>query len=200
MKRPRRLSQRLLRSSGQSLVELAFIMPLSCLLVLGVIETGYALLDQHVITSLSREGSNLISRNTTIEDAYTALSSMSSRPVNFTAGSKVIFTVLKNVGSTGAANYDRVVLYQRKVYGDGSVAGTSALTSPGGSFGGAPEYQAFNSDNDTNLRVTTLPANLTVSTGGLVYVTEVFTTHTLLTPVDRFGLTVPSALYSIAYF
>ena len=36
--------------------------------------------------------------------------------------------------------------------------------------------------------------------GGLVYVTEIFTTHNLLTPLDRFGVTVPNTLYSIAYF
>ncbi len=200
MKRAPRLSQRLLSSSGQSLVELALVMPLSCVLVLGIVETGYALLDQHKVTSLSREGSNLISRETTLQDAATALSTMSTSPVNFSSGSKVIFSVLKKVGTIGAANYNRVVVYQRHVYGDLSVAGTSALATPGGSFGPAPEFQAVNSDNDTNLRVTTLPANLTMITGGLMYVTEVYTTHTLLTPVDRFGLTIPSGLYSIAYF
>ena len=44
-------------------------MPLVLVLVLGVIEVGYALLDQHVVTKLTREGSNLISRDTSLADA-----------------------------------------------------------------------------------------------------------------------------------
>jgi hypothetical protein len=36
--------------------------------------------------------------------------------------------------------------------------------------------------------------------GGLMYVTEVFTQHNLITPLNRFGVTVPNNLYSIAYF
>jgi hypothetical protein len=31
-------------------------------------------------------------------------------------------------------------------------------------------------------------------------VTEIFTTHDLITPFDRFGINVPNQLYSIAYF
>jgi len=34
----------------------------------------------------------------------------------------------------------------------------------------------------------------------MLYVTEVFTKHTLITPFDKFGVAVPSTLYSIAYF
>ena len=36
--------------------------------------------------------------------------------------------------------------------------------------------------------------------GGMTYITEVYTTHILITPLDRFGITVPGTLYSIAYF
>ena len=65
------MSRRLLDARGQSLVEFAFLMPLILVVALGVIEFGYALLDQHVVTKLTREGSNLISRDTTLEDAIT---------------------------------------------------------------------------------------------------------------------------------
>ena len=37
--------------------------------MLGVVETSYGLLDQHVVTKLTREGSNLISRDTSLQDA-----------------------------------------------------------------------------------------------------------------------------------
>ena len=183
---------------GQAMVELALVLPLCCVLGLGVVEVSYALLDQHVVTKLTREGSNLISRDTTLQDAATALKNMGSNPVDFTTSSTVIFSVIKRVATTGAANYNKDILYQRYTYG--AIAAASALTtSGGGSFGSAPDYIANNSDNDTRLQITNLPPGL-LTTGGMLYVTEVFTKHTLITPFDKFGIVVPSTLYSIAYF
>jgi hypothetical protein len=191
--------RRLLRSdSGQSLLEFALVVPLVLFLALGVIEASYAVLDQHVVTKLTREGSNLISRDTTLADAVTAMKNMSSRPVNLNDGSsKVILSVIKHVGTVGASNYDRDIIYQRFEYG--SFSSSSALRISGGSFGGAPDYVANNSDNDTSLQVSNLPANLT-TLGGMLYVTEIYTRHTLITPLDRLGISLPTTLYSIAYF
>lgn len=184
---------------GQAMIELAVALPLIILVLLGVIEVSYALLDQHVVTKLTREGSNLISRDTALGDAALAMRSMNSRPVDFnSANSRLILSVIKRVATTGAANYDKDILYQRYEYG--GLAATSKLTTRGfGSFGGAPEYQAANSDNDTNLQLTNLPPGLT-TLGGMLYVTEIYTRHTLITPLDRFGVTLPNTLYSIAYF
>jgi len=185
-------------AKGQAMVELALVLPLAMVLVLGVVEVSYLVLDQHVVTKLTREGSNLISRDTSLGDAALAMKSMSSRPVDFTKSSKVVFSVVKRVSTTGAANYNKDVLYQRYEYG--AIAASSVFTTKGsGSFGSAPDYIASNSDNDTNLQITNFPPNL-LSTGGLMYITEIFTKHTLLTPFDKFGVTVPSTLYSIAYF
>ena len=191
------LRQRVSSASGQVLLEFTLVVPLVLVMALGVIEVGYALLDQHVVSKLAREGSNLISRDTSLGDAVTAMRNMSSRPVNFNDGSsKVIFSVIKNVATIGAANYDKAVLYQRYEYG--TFSGTSALNNSGGAFGPAPEYQAINSDNNTALQITNLPA--TMATGGMLYVTEIYTRHPLITPFDRFGVSVPQTLYSIAYF
>ena len=190
---------RLRRESGQSMVEFAIALPMVTLLALGLIELSSALLDQHVVTRLTREGSNLISRDTSMQDAVTALRGMSSRPVNFDDGSSVlILSVIKNVATVGAANYNQPILYQRVQYG--SLARSSQLSTRGsGSFSGAPDYQAANSDNDTNLQITNLPAGL-LTLGGMLYVTEIYSTHTSLTPFNNFGVTVPPQLYSIAYF
>jgi Flp pilus assembly protein TadG len=187
-------------SSGQSLIEFALILPLILMIVLGVVEVGFALLDQQVVTKLTREGSNLISRDTSLQDATTALRATSSRPVNLDNGSsKLIFSVLMKGATTGSANFNQMILYQRYVYG--SYPGTSQLTTRGsGSFNGAPDYVASNADSNTGLQVTNVPANLVQSPGGMVYVTELYTRHTLLTPLNNFGVTVPQTLYSIAYF
>ncbi len=183
---------------GQSMIEFAVVLPLLLVVVLGLIEVSYALYDQHVVTKLTREGSNLISRDTSLQDAATALRTLSVRPVDLTANSKVIFSVVMNVGATGSSNYGQPILYQRYEYG--AISGTSALSTSGGSYGPGPDFTATNPDNDTALRVSNLPANVTIPVGGMVYVTEIFARHTLITPFNRFGVTVPSTLYSIAYF
>lgn len=192
--------RKLLDARGQSLLEFALISPLVLIVALGVIECGYAVLDQHVVTKLTREGSNLISRNTTIDDAINAMTHMQTRPVDFAANARVIFSVLKKGSTTGTANYDRVILYQRKEYG--ALTGiSSALSMTGsGTFGSGPDYVAANSDTNAGLQILNLPAYLDVTRGGLLYVTEIYTTHTLITPLDRFGITVPNRLYSVAYF
>jgi len=182
---------------GNAILEFTLVVPMLLLLVLGVVEVSYATLDQHVVSKMTREGSNLISRDTTLADAATAMASMSTRPVNFNDGSsKLIFSVVKKVATTGAPNFDQPVLYQRMVYG--AYPGSSILNNPGGSFTGGPSYTAINSDNDPSLRVTNVPN--TMATGGLLYITEIFTRHPLITPFDRFGVQMPTTLYSIAYF
>ncbi len=185
---------------GQSLIEFALILPLALVIVLGVVEVGTLLLDEHVVTRLSREGSNLISRDTPLATAATVMTSMSARPVDFANGSKVIFTVLKRGATTGTANYDKLVVYQRAEFGNFSGAAPSHVQSSGGACGGPPDFMAANSDSDASLRATGVPANLVMAPGGMVYVTEIFTKRPWLTPLQKFGVAVPQTLYSIAYF
>jgi len=193
-----RLRRSIACTHGQSIVEFAIVMPLVMILALGVIEVSYALLHQHVVTKLTREGSNLISRDTSLQDAAAAMQNMSTTPVSFDNGSTLIFSVIKDVATIGANNFGKPVLYQR--YQFGTLSAQSTLTTLGsGSFGAGPDYEAANSDNDTRLQITNLPPNL-ITTGGMLYVTEIYTLHPLITPLDRFGITLPSTLYSIAYF
>jgi Flp pilus assembly protein TadG len=187
-------------ATGQSMVEMAMILPFIVVIVLGVIETSYALLDHHVVVKLSREGANLISRDATLTDAYTAMRNMSTSPVDFTSRSKIIFSAVKRVSTVGATNEGWNILYQQHTFG-ASVSGNSALVSAAtaSDFGGAPDYIAFNSDNAAALRVTSLPLNFQ-PLGSTTYVAEIFSTHPLITPFDRFGVNIPTSLYSIAYF
>jgi hypothetical protein len=182
---------------GQSLIEFTVILPLVLLTVLGVVEVSYALLDQHIVTKLTREGSNLISRNTNLGDAATAMRTMSTRPVDLDNGSRLIFSVIRNIPTIGAPNYNRAILAQRYQYGN--LAKPSTLQTAGAaSFGPAPEYSAANQDSNTSLRVTNMP--ITLSVGGTLYVTELYTTHPTITPLSGFGIQIPPTLYSIAYF
>jgi Flp pilus assembly protein TadG len=191
---------RLRDSSGQSLMEFALTLPLMLLVVLGIVELGFGLFDKHVITRLTREGANMISRNTTLEDARNVLVTMSTRPVNFDDGtSKLILSVLRRGNTAGTANNNQLFLYQRHVYG--TAAGTSAVQMAGsGSFGGPPDYQAANADNNPGLRLVNPPAGLAGVPGSMIYVAEIYTTHTAITPLGNFGVTVPTRLYAISYF
>ena len=194
----RRGSRLLRESAGASLIEAALTLPLVLLIAFGTVDVGYSLLDSHTVTRLTREGSNLISRNTTLDDAASAMGVMSTGLVDFSSNSKVIFSVIKKGGTLGTANLDELVLYQRYEYGSLPVS-SRISTAGGGSFGPAPAYIAVDSDNDTGLRVG-LPNNLVTVRGGLVYVTEVFSQHQRITPLQNFGVAVPETLYSIAYF
>jgi hypothetical protein len=199
MKTIEQLRRRVRDTRGQSLLEFALLTPFLIVLMFGAIEFGYLLLDQHIVTKLTREGSNLISRNTTLQDAADALCAMSARPVDFGSRSKLIFSVLKRGSTTGSANYDRIFLYQRLEYG--TLGGSSRLTTrAGGGFGGPPDYEATNSDNAVGLQVTNVAADLISTRGGMIYVTEIYTAHDLLTPLGHWGIGVPTTLYSVAYF
>jgi Flp pilus assembly protein TadG len=199
-----RASTRIRSARGQSIVEMAIVMPLLLLISLGVVETAYALLDQHVVTKLAREGSNLISRNTTLEQAATVLTSMQTQPVNFGNGnSTVIFSVLQKGGTTGTSNFGQLILFQRAQFG--TLPASSRVLTAGGSFGGPPEYLAANPTTNTGLQVTNLPDSLINVNGGFLYVTEIFTRHNLITGLDGFlpplfRVALPNTLYSIAYF
>lgn len=185
--------------AGQSVVEFAVILPLLLVVVLGVVEVSYALLDQHVVTKLTREGSNLISRDSSLQDAATAMKSMSGHPVDFDNGARLILSVIRRGATTSSANFGKDILYQRYEYG--ALSASSKLHTKGpGTYGSGPDFEAANSDSDTNLQLTNLPPNLLAGPGEMVYVTEIFATHALITPFDRFGVSVPTTLYSIAYF
>jgi hypothetical protein len=188
-------------SQGQIIVEFVFVLPLLLLLGLGVIDMSYLLFNQHVITRLTREGSNLISRNVSLGQAATVMSSMVNPPVDLnSSNSKLIFTVLTKWGS--GSNNNRDIVYKR--YEIGGLAASSAFTNQGpissASFDPTIDYRARDPDNNTNLRVTNVPASLVLTRGQFVYVTEIYTRHVTITPLANFGMTLPSTLYSVAYF
>jgi hypothetical protein len=187
-------------ASGQSLLEFALVLPLLLVVVLGVVETGYALLDAHVVTKIGREGSNLISRDTTLLDAANAMRQMTTGPVNFDDGSsKLIFSVIMAGPTPGTTNFNKAILYQR--YEFGTYPGQSAFAAAGnGSYGGAPDYRAVNPDTDASLQIVNCPPNLLSGPGSIAYVTEIYSRHILITPLDGLGVHLPTTMYSVAYF
>jgi Flp pilus assembly protein TadG len=182
------------REAGQALFEFGVMLPFLLALILGVVEFSYALYQVQVITNLGREGSNLISRNTTIADAETALTAaVTTGPVRL-GTTKVIFSVI-TLGS-GGSNANQAIIIQR--HSAGGLTAQSRLGNPAQTaYGASPDYRANDANNDASIRVTgALPNGLTLSAGDFVYVTEVFSTRAQIMPY----LPLPSTLYSAAYF
>jgi hypothetical protein len=187
-----------LHQRGQTLVEFSMVLPLLLLLVLGVIEVGYALYENHLIIKLAREGSSLISRQSTLQEAENALLAATTPPISFDHDGKLILSVIRL--GTGGGNLNRPIIAQRRVIG--TLSAGSVLGDPDPSaYNGAPNYVAQNADNDTRIRIAgALPNGLTLVAGQSVYITEVYTRHNLITPFERFGAKLPSNLYASAYF
>ena len=188
---------------GQSIVEFAIILPFLLVICLGVVETAYALIDQHVVTKLAREGSNLISRDTTLQQAAKALTEMQTQPLNFSNGtSTVIFSVVAE-GCGRPAQPTSTRSSSTSVRSFGTLPCEQQVEHRKRGVQWTARYAATNPTTNTGLQVTNLPDSLINVNGGFLYVTEIFTRHNLITPLDRlmpYGVTLPRTLYSIAYF
>ncbi len=56
------------KSSGQSLVEFALVLPILLLLILGAMDIGRIITTKIAVTNAAREGANFLSRNALIDD------------------------------------------------------------------------------------------------------------------------------------
>ena len=179
--------------AGQALFEFGITLPILMALVLGVIEFGYALFQVQIVTSMAREGSNLIARQVTINDAEAALQTMSGL-VRFDANSTLILSVVR-LGVGGANNNVPIIVQRHSV---GAFAASSVLGDPPQSaYQGSPDYNAYDPDNDGSIRVSgVLPNGFTLTPGESVYVTEVFTQRTSIVPF----MPLPAMLHASAYF
>jgi hypothetical protein len=179
--------------AGQALFEFGVTLPILMALVLGVIEFGYALFQVQLVTSMAREGSNLIARQVTINDAEAALQTMSGL-VRFDANSTLILSVVR-LGVGGANNNVPIIVQRHSV---GAFAASSVLGDPPQSaYQGSPDYNAYDPDNDGSIRVSgVLPNGFTLTPGESVYVTEVFTQRTSIVPF----MPLPAMLHASAYF
>ena len=95
MKMLRKCTDHLRNRSGQALVEFTFVAIILLLMIFGLIDFCRAISVRQVITSLSREGSNLASRNTSLSNAVDAVIA-AANPLNITTSGRVIITSVKN--------------------------------------------------------------------------------------------------------
>jgi Flp pilus assembly protein TadG len=167
--------------AGQASVEMAFVVTLLLILICGTIDFGRALNDMQVMADLTRQGSNLASRGTSLAEAVQGVVSGESGLDLVDNGAVIISSVTNNSGVF-------TVTGQNSSTSDG-LTKLSASSKIGAVNGGA-----------------TLPSAYTTSTlqnGQTVFVTEVFYTFTPLTPIGALtnsAIQLPSTLYDVAYF
>jgi Flp pilus assembly protein TadG len=160
--------------SGQSAMEFALITPLMLVLMLTIIDFGRAIHFMQVMANLSRQGSNLASRGTTLPASAAAVIS-GDAPLNLTNNGEVIVTSVANIGAayiiTGQAS-------------QGGVRGTSKVGTGVGSRASIPSSAAA-----------------MLAPGQTIFVTEIFYSFKPVTPIaNLLRLVMPSSLYEAAYF
>ena len=130
-------------------------------------------------------------------DAATAMRAMNTRPINFDDGSsKVILSVLKRATRPDhqlRQDLPLPALRARHLSGHQQVDHARRRQLLAAQLRGRQLRRQFRPQPSG-------PANIVGVQGGLIYVTEIYTRDRLMTPLDRFGITVPSTLYSIADF
>lgn len=95
---PARLLRILRSRSGQSLVELALVLPLLVALLLGVIDLSRVIYAKNTITNLSREGANLAARTQIdAEEIMTSLAN-TAKPLAMAGNGMMCITEVKNTG------------------------------------------------------------------------------------------------------
>jgi len=141
--------------------------------VFALIDISRAIYQEQLMTGLSREGSNLASRGTTLTNSATAV--INECPLDLANNSKVIVTSVMNQG--GAF----------KITGQATAGPLSATSKVGTGVGSTA----------------TLPpsARSMIAANQTIYVTEVYYTYQAITPVGQMmSITLPSTLYDAAYF
>ena len=109
------------RSRGSSLVELALVLPILLILVLGVIDFGRALQFNNVLIAMSREGANLAARTTADPQAIITALVVSSHPVDMPGVGMIYVSSF-----SGQANGQGVLQSQAR-YGGGNLSLASRI-------------------------------------------------------------------------
>jgi len=161
-------------AAGQAAVEFALIAGLMLLLVCMVIDFCRAIHDEQLMSNLSREGSNLASRGTTLSDSAAAVIGGSSS-LDLGDSGEVIITSVTNINHVYTIT-------------DQFSEGKSSQTSKVGTAVGA---------------TATMPASAAsaLQLGQTLYVTEIFYSYQPITPIQNLvKILMPSTLYQVAYF
>lgn len=172
---------------GNTLIELAITLPLMLTLAFGLIDFSQILLDEQVMSGLTRQGSDLASRG----GSTSLTGSAGSDPLAVIVSALVIQGASLNIGTQG-----RIILTEvandtngtaRIVDQQESLTGIAVTSSVGSGIGNPATMPSS--------------AKTILNAGETLYVTEVFYAYTPMTPVGTLLKTsLASTLYEVAYF
>ena len=160
---------------GASLAELAVILPVILVLLLGIIDMGRVFYAHQVLSDLSREAANLVSRGSTVDMAFAA-ASLDEGPVSITDHGVMIVSTIRRRSADDATPW--VVDQARR-----------GIASPSASRVGAPGGAAH------------VPNVSALDSGITIIAVELMHGFEPLFPVERFGLEFyPEIVYEAAFF
>lgn len=161
--------------SGQALLEFVFVGIFLLMLVFGLIDFGRALMTRQTLVAVSREGANLASRGTSLDDTLAAVNT-SAQPLNLLSNGYIIVTAVYRQPNGALRVQD-----QRKA---------GALPHPsrvGNTIGGPATLPSTTAE---------VPPR-----GRTLYAVEVTHRFTPITPLGKLLNTVlPNQLTDVAYF
>jgi Flp pilus assembly protein TadG len=160
--------------SGQAAVEFALVAALMLVLLLAIIDFGRALNYMQVMVGLTRQGSNLASRGTSLAQSAAAVVA-GSAPLNLGNNGEVTVTSVANINNVNT------------ITGQASQGGISCTSRIGQGVG--------------NRAAIPSAAATMLQNGQTIFITEVCYSYQPITPIGNFVKTVmPSTLYEAAYF
>lgn len=170
---------------GQSVVELALLMPLLLVLILGMADLGRALLFNNILINMSREGANLASRTAQTPAFIINTLNQTAAPLDMATQGMGILSRVKAIDA-GAGTVITVVVEQVR-----AVSGKTSLTSklwlcPSWASSGACNLPALEAS-----RTVTLPFAL-----ALGYEVHVMETLYEYVPMTHFVLKTTQELYA----
>ncbi len=87
------------KSDGVALIELAIILPILLLLVFGAFEYARAIHAKNIITNMSREGANLVSRTSYPGQQIMDSIALTAQPLDMTANGMIFITEVRGQGA-----------------------------------------------------------------------------------------------------
>ena len=159
--------------AGQVLVELALSATVMLVLVFGIVDFCRAIYERQVMCNLAAEGSSMASRDPALATTASALAA-ASYPFNLNTNGKIIISAVFN-------NNNSLQLTAQSTLG--ALAANSKI---GSSIGGTA----------------TLPQSAIPPVNQTVYVTEIFSLYSTVTPIGKLisGLTMSTQIYEAAYY
>lgn len=172
-------------TSGQTLIELALLMPILMIFVFGVVDFTRAIYYKEVITNLAGEGSAAASRESSSYFPQTVAAVMSDADINMSSNGCVIITSVNSPTSTTFSVTAQSI--------------SAACNSGSSKIGCFPPPSSCGPATVPTLvqQVLQSPTNPTVA------ITEVYYNFTPITPIGTFlhnTSLLPTQLYAVAYY